>query len=329
MKKFNTYKLLALGGLLCMSSFAFAKTEKVIQIFSNGEVIQQYAVSEIDYIEVNEVLVGSEYDYTVKSADKSNNGSFGSAFIYKNPLDDSYTFNYSTSSAKHFSDVGESTGVEIFVGAKELYDGTEFNVAETEYPFYFKFQYTSGFNLKTVVIDNDNRAGAEGTISLIPNARGTFDAVFDVTMDSGDVTIKGYYAGDYQPRNTIYSSKEGVLAIVKGATLDLSSNPCVLYFTSNDGEAGPENYDVMCEVPANEWRYGIFMSFSAQSSSVKWLDGFTYSYDTLPDEYYGGNWRVMEPTYTPDGIAVTQCSVTLFGTPSLKLYYYGQIKIIE
>lgn len=42
--------------LSLMALFAFARQEKVLQIFRNGEVIQEYAINEIDYIEVNDLI---------------------------------------------------------------------------------------------------------------------------------------------------------------------------------------------------------------------------------------------------------------------------------
>ncbi len=334
MKKFNAYKPLALGALSLMSLLAFAKQEKVIQIFRGGEVIQQYVASDIDYIEVNEieVLEGSQYEYSVSSLNLERSGAFGSAFFYKNTWDDGCTFTLSSTAVKSYLQLGNSMCIELYVGDKELYNGNEFNVAETTLPFSFKFQYVdmSIGDLVTVVVDNNNHEGAQGTIALVPNLRGSYDAVFDLTMKSGDITLKGYYAGNYMPRNTIYSAADGILGTVQGATLDTSANPCVLYLTTNDGEAGPDNYDVKCEVPAVEWSYGRFMSFSGQDSSVEWIDGVTYSKATEAQTgYYGGNWRVMEPVETPSGNLVTECGIMLYGSPALYLYYYGEIKTIN
>lgn len=42
--------------LSLIALFAFAKQEKVIQIFRNGEIIQEYSVDDIDYIEVNDLI---------------------------------------------------------------------------------------------------------------------------------------------------------------------------------------------------------------------------------------------------------------------------------
>ena len=39
-----------------IATLAFAKQEKVLQIFHNGKIIQEYAVKDIDYIEINDLL---------------------------------------------------------------------------------------------------------------------------------------------------------------------------------------------------------------------------------------------------------------------------------
>ncbi len=44
------------GILSLIAFFAFAKQEKVLQIFRNGEVFQEYSVNDIDYIEVNDLI---------------------------------------------------------------------------------------------------------------------------------------------------------------------------------------------------------------------------------------------------------------------------------
>ncbi|MCH5219595.1 MAG: hypothetical protein J1F20_03415 [Muribaculaceae bacterium] len=54
MKKKNIILSVALA---CVSLFAFAESKKMVQIFKNGEVVQQFAVEDVDYIEVNDVDV--------------------------------------------------------------------------------------------------------------------------------------------------------------------------------------------------------------------------------------------------------------------------------
>lgn len=56
MRNKSIYKPLIFGVLALIGFVAFAKQEKVIQIFRNGEVIQEYATSDIDYIEVNDLI---------------------------------------------------------------------------------------------------------------------------------------------------------------------------------------------------------------------------------------------------------------------------------
>lgn len=45
-----------IGILSLIALFAYAKQEKVLQIFQNGEVIQEYNVDDIDYIEINDLV---------------------------------------------------------------------------------------------------------------------------------------------------------------------------------------------------------------------------------------------------------------------------------
>ena len=54
--------IFSLSLLAVVALFAFAKQEKVIQIFRNGEIIQEYPVSDIDYIEINDVEVQTPED---------------------------------------------------------------------------------------------------------------------------------------------------------------------------------------------------------------------------------------------------------------------------
>ncbi len=279
-------------------------------------------------------LEGSHYEYIVKSKRISKSGEFLSGFYYDNFWDDGWTFNYSVSELNSYLQLGNSMNIELFAGAKELFDGKEFDVTATSYPFSFKFQYvdTSIGTTVDVVIDNNNTEGASGTIALKRNARGSYDAVFDLSMNSGDVTVKGYYAEALQPRNTIYSTAkdEGLLATVKAVTLDISGDPCILYISTKDGEAGPNNYDVKGLVAKAEWKFDKFMAFSGQGSSIQWLDGVEYSSATAnTTPVFGGNWKVTEPVTVAGGKKVAECSSTLFGNGNRFIYYYGEVKVIE
>lgn len=335
MKKIYASKPLVLGALSLVSLIGFAQSKKVLQIFSNGEVIQEYPVSEIDYIEINNIseMEGSQYEYSVKSKGISKSGTFEGAFFYKNFWDEGMTFNYSVSDIKSMQQLGNSMNIELYVGNQQLYNGQAFDVAQTDLPFSFKFQYvdmTIG-NTVDVVIDNDHRQGASGTITVMRNENGGYDAIFDVTMESGDVTVEGYYAGNLQPRNTIYQSDSEKTAEIKSATLDLSGETCVLYLAINNKEAGPNNYAVKGEVSKDEWKYDKYMAFSGQGSKITWTDRVTYdSTTTSTTSVFGGNWRVMTPFEVAGGQQVAECTVTLFGSNKMcYAYYLGAIKVIE
>lgn len=277
-------------------------------------------------------LEGSEYNYEIKSANISKSGAFRRGFYYKNTWDDGWSFTYSVSALNSYSQLSDNTNIEISVGSDQLLNGEAFDVAQTDYPFSFKIEYfniSEGMNV-IEMINNDNREGASGLITFKRNAKGLYDAQFDVALKSGDITVKGYYADALQPRNMIYEGGIGNVAMLRSATLDISSNPCVLYMSTKSGVAGPEQYDIKCEVPAEEWRFGKFMAFSGQGSNVTWIDGVCYdknSSKTTPVK--GGNWRVSNLMTISDGRYTADCSVMMFGSKNSFAYYYGEIKLIE
>ncbi|MDE5785772.1 MAG: hypothetical protein K2H98_04490 [Duncaniella sp.] len=277
-----------------------------------------------------DALKGSYYEYAVKSRDISGTDDFGKGFYLRY---DGWTFTYSASSSIcSYIQVGNNNYVEIHVNADELMDGKPFNVAETEYPFSFTFVCIDRKTGETItsVIDNNNRAGASGTITIKPTVFGLYDAQFDLSFESGDVTVKGYYAAELQPRNMVYTGGVGNLAELRSATLDISGDPCVLYLSSQDGQAGPDRYDMKCSVPANEWRFNYFMAFGGQNSSVTWTDGIVYNKETIEGtSVFGGNWKVLPPAELPGGEYATECTAMLFGSSVSYAYYYGTVNIIK
>lgn len=275
---------------------------------------------------------GSYFEYEVKSSNISKSGSFGCGFYLNNTWDDGRTFTYSVADINSYIQLDTRSFIEIYVGSAQLLNGESFNVAETEYPFSFKLAYLdiSKGDIVSVVVDNNNRDGASGLITLKQNSKGYYNAQFDLVINSGDVTVSGYFADAMRSRNMIYSGEEDKFIPINSATLDISADPCVLYLSGADGEAGPDNYDIKGEVPAKEWRFDRFMSFSGFDAAVNWIDGIRYdvnSSKTTP--IIGGNWKVTEPVSIPDGGYVSQCTVMLFGPVSNYAYYYGEIKLIE
>ncbi|MDE6483891.1 MAG: hypothetical protein K2L14_00650 [Duncaniella sp.] len=286
-----------------------------------------YLVSEL--LQDDPALEGSHYEFTVKSRGLSGEENLGSGFYLRY---DGWTFSYTASKINSYIQFGNNNYVEIHVDAAELMDGKPFDVAETEYPFSFTFvciDRATGELIKTM-IDNDSREGASGTITLKRNTRGLYDAQFDLSLEEGDITVSGYYYDTLMPRNMAYTGGEGTVTVLNSATLDISGNPCVLYLSSQSGEAGPDRYDIKAEVPAEEWRFNYFMAFGGQDSSVTWVDGFCYNKVSIADtSFFGGNWKVTEPMDAPDGGVVAECTAMLFGSVTSYAYYYGNLHVIK
>ncbi len=269
--------------------------------------------------------------YSVESRNISDTDDLRSAFYLKNTWDEGWTFTYSIASVRSYIMLGNNATVEIYVGSKQLLNGQPFNVAQTNLPFSFTINYLDLENQRIVpvTIDNSNRSGATGTITLTQNSNGLYDADFDVTLNNGDITVKGQYAGEINNCNMISEPQKPNVAIIRSATLDISSNPICLYLSTQAGTAGPGQYDIKCQVTKDEWRYGKFMAFSGQGSSITWIDGVTYSKNNSQNDIVGGNWRVSQPIELSNGINLSECCMTLYGTGNYFAYYYGEIKVIK
>lgn len=296
-------------------SFTTLATEISFDVYLRARVVKD---------DDDQAIKGSEYEYAIKSRDISGDGSFRSAFYLR---DGGWTLSYSASRLSSYLQIGDNTYVEIFVGDDELGEGKVLNIADTAIPFSFKLVCIDRNTGETVTskVDNSDRAGAAGSITLKRNSRGLYDVQYDLSLKSGDVTAKGVYADALQPRNMIYTGGVGNVAQIRSVTLDLSGDPCMLYLSSQSGTAGPGNYDVKCEVPASEWRYDWFMSFSGQDASVVWADGIRYDKTTSSTTpVFGGNWKVTAPV-----AGVSECTVMLFGSLSCYAYYYGPVNVIK
>lgn len=298
-------------------------------ILNNGKVLKMSCVSKLLTGNPEEEKYG-RIEYAVKSRNIAESNHFRSGFYYQNTWDDGMIFTYSISGAKGYIQLGSNAFVEIYAGSKELLNGKAFNVAETKLPFSFKIEYLDREleNTVPVTISNNNRSGASGHITFTKNSYGLYDAQFDVTLNNGDIIVKGNFAGEMKHRNKIYTDVKGDLDEVRSATLDISGDPRILYLSTKPGTAGPDQYDIKGEVEASEWRYGKFMAFGGQGSSITWIDGVCYN-SKNKGPFLGGNWRVLSPTPLLDGKVVSECQVMLFGTESCFAYYYGELKVIK
>ena len=88
MKIFKKSAIIA-GALSLAAMAAVARQEKVLQIFSNGEIIKEYTVSEIDYIEVNDLIAapsGMKADVSDNSITITWNAVAGATYnVYRSP----------------------------------------------------------------------------------------------------------------------------------------------------------------------------------------------------------------------------------------------------
>lgn len=269
-------------------------------------------------------------EYSVESRGINESASFLSGFYHQSTWDDSSIYTFSVSQAPSYLALGGNAFVEIYVGSEDLLNGEAFDVATTNLPFSFKIEYLDRENqtLVPVTVDNDHRAGASGYITFTPNYdTGLYDVSFNLFLNNGDITVSGNYAGEMSQRNIVYSNaNEGPVAVLRSATLDLSSDPCVLYLSSSRGvEAGPNQYDIKCEVSAAEWKYDFLLSFSGSDSAITW-DDVRYDKDSTTDKVIGGNWKVSTPVAAGSSY-VAECQTTLFGMGNA--YYYGEINIIK
>lgn len=267
--------------------------------------------------------------YYVQSANIYEAGTFASGFFIENTWDEGMTFTYSLSPAKNYIALGGNAYVEIYIGSEQLLNGKPFDIAKTPHPFSFEFYYLDRENitLVPVYIDNNNRAGASGSVSFKKNSDGLYDAEFNVSFNNGDINVKGDWSGELKSRNVIYTTADGPVATIRSATLDISGDPCLLYLSTKEGTAGPDQYDIIGEVPANEWRYNYYMAFGSCWSAITWIDGVRYDIDaTDTTPVLGGNWRVMTPKAIPGGFA-SECKVMVIDLGNA--YYYGEIKVIE
>lgn len=273
----------------------------------------------------------NELKYEVVKSGISETADFNSVFYCKDSWDEGWTFTYSVSTARSYNMLGNNAYLEIYVGSGALLNGEPFDVAETEYPFSFRLNYLdrSIGNLVPAEISNTDRGGASGHITLTPNGAGLYDMEFDVVLKDGEITASGSYAGYMQPANMACTDTEGNITAIRSATLDISGDPCVLYMSAKNGEAGPQQYDIMCTVPANEWKYNKFMAFSGQGSSVTWLDGICYDSNSSSTSIFGGNWKVTDPVAISDNRFVAACMTSLYGRSCCYAYYYGIVEIIK
>lgn len=118
MKIQNIHKQVILCIVTMITSLAFARQEKVIQIFRNGEVIQEYAASEIDYIEVNDLIPSPD---DVNASVENNtitikwNAVEGATYnVYRSPDNQNFTLIASGLTQTFYTDISPLRGSNFY-----------------------------------------------------------------------------------------------------------------------------------------------------------------------------------------------------------------------
>lgn len=164
------------GLLSLIVFFAYAKQEKVLQIFRNGEIIQEYPVDEIDYIEVND-LIGSPYGVSADVSDNqitiSWNKVEGAIYsIYRSPDNVNFNLLASNLSETRYTDTKPLKGTNYYK-VKAIVNGVE-----------------SGYSSSAAGTLSDN--GLESGIYL--GIAGFNEAIYNYpVMQISDSSIDGYY----------------------------------------------------------------------------------------------------------------------------------------
>lgn len=228
---------------LSITFFAFAKQEKVLQIFRNGEIIQEYVVNEIDYIEVND-LIGSPSGVTANVNDNQitiswNKVESATYNIYRSP--DNVNFNllasnltettytdtkplkgtnyykvkavvngvesgYSSSAAGTLADSGLESGIYLGItGFNEaLYNYPVMQISESSIDGYYNFIDGLTMKLGTVLYYSVDQAINTLQTAQLPSDLSTAAIVtFTDGLDQGSFMLDDTHDGDMGYLNDI------------------------------------------------------------------------------------------------------------------------------
>lgn len=150
MKKTSLLKVLFTGVLGLCALCATARFEKVVQIFRNGEVIQEYPVSDIDYIEVNELIPVPEdlnASVTENQITITWNKVEGATYnIYRSGDNNEFTLLVSGITETSFTDTNPLQGLN-FYRVTAVIDGTESKYSQSSEANFTEEDLPSGIYL--------------------------------------------------------------------------------------------------------------------------------------------------------------------------------------
>ena len=203
MKTFRKSAIIA--GVLSLAALAaVARQEKVLQIFSNGEVIKEYPIADIDYIEVNDVVAapgGMNADVSDNKITITWNEVAGATYnIYRSPDNVSFSLLAAGLTETSYTDETPLPGANYYK-VKAMVNGVESGYSQTATGTLADSGMESGIYLGVTGFNDD--LYTYPVMRLTESSVGGFrDFVDNLTMKYGTLL---YYSVD-QAINALQSS---------------------------------------------------------------------------------------------------------------------------
>ena len=234
MKTFKKSAIIA--GVLSLAALAaVARQEKVLQIFSNGEVIKEYPIADIDYIEVNDVVAapgGMNADVSDNKITITWNEVAGATYnIYRSPDNVSFSLLAAGLTETSYTDETPLPGANYYK-VKALVDGVESGYSQTATGTLAGSGQQSGIYLGVTGFNDD--LYTYPVMRLTESSVGGFrDFVDNLTMKYGTL---------------LYYSVDQAINALQSATLPPDiSNAAIVTFTD-----GLDQGSMMKDVPYSD-----------------------------------------------------------------------------
>lgn len=234
MKTFRKSAIIA--GVLSLAALAaVARQEKVLQIFSNGEVIKEYPIADIDYIEVNDVVAapgGMNVDVSDNKITITWNEVAGATYnIYRSPDNVSFSLLAAGLTETSYTDETPLPGANYYK-VKALVNGVESGYSQTATGTLAGMGQESGIYLGVTGFNDD--LYTYPVMRLTESSVGGFrDFVDNLTMKYGTL---------------LYYSVDQAINALQSATLPPDiSNAAIVTFTD-----GLDQGSMMKDVPYSD-----------------------------------------------------------------------------
>lgn len=234
MKTFRKSAIIA--GVLSLAALAaVARQEKVLQIFSNGEVIKEYPIADIDYIEVNDVVAapgGMNADVSDNTITITWNEVAGATYnIYRSPDNVSFSLLAAGLTETSYTDETPLPGANYYK-VKAMVNGVESGYSQTATGTLADSGMESGIYLGVTGFNDD--LYTYPVMRLTESSVGGFrDFVDNLTMKYGTL---------------LYYSVDQAINALQSATLPPDiSNAAIVTFTD-----GLDQGSMMKDVPYSD-----------------------------------------------------------------------------